>query len=292
MNKGICFHFGYVYQDIEQQIKDIKLAGFNCVIDNADPAFKHENGPNKKRFKLFKKYNLKLSSLHMRYKGEELPEFWKENKIGNKIEKNIIKDVKVAYKYGFKCVVVHLLGCANQIGFCRLRRILKHCEKYNVPLALENLSLNRELLADTFKNVESDYLKFCYDSGHAHAFDEDYDYLTLYKDKVIALHLHDNLGNAPAGVYEKIGYNKTTKHGGEIKINKDLHTLNKYGSINWQELAKKLANIPHEINLDYEVMMGYRRGETSQEVLAEVYKQACELEKLINKLKNDNNENL
>ena len=156
MNKGICFHFGYVYEnlDIDQQAKDIKSAGFNCVMTNADPTFNNENKSIKHQIKVFRKYNLQLSSLHMRYKGEELPEFWNKNKIGNKIEKDLIKDVKVANKYGFKCVVVHLLGCANQTGYCRLRRVLKHCEKYNIPLALENLSNNRELLAQIFENVK------------------------------------------------------------------------------------------------------------------------------------------
>ena len=64
MNKGICFHFGYVYKNIEEQVKDIKNSGFDCVIDTADPAFQKENGLNKQRMNLFKKYGLKLSSLH------------------------------------------------------------------------------------------------------------------------------------------------------------------------------------------------------------------------------------
>ena len=243
MNKGICFHFGYVYKNlnIKKQARDIKQAGFDCVMTTADPAFNKENRCIKQQIKILRKNNLKLSSLHMRYKQDELPNFWKENKIGDKIEKNIIKDVKVAHKYGFTCVVVHLNGESNQVGYCRLRRILKYCEKFNTPLALENLSFNRELLALTFENVKSNYLKFCYDAGHAHAFDNDYDYLTVYRDKVVALHLHDNLGDAPVGVYEQIGYNKMFSDGQKTRINKDLHTLNKYGNINWHEIAKKLA---------------------------------------------------
>ena len=45
MNKGICFHFGYVYEklNIEKQAIDIKQAGFDCVMTTADPVFNKEN---------------------------------------------------------------------------------------------------------------------------------------------------------------------------------------------------------------------------------------------------------
>lgn len=281
MNKGICFHFGYIYKDlnIEQQVKDIKNAGFNCIIDTADPTFKLENGTNKKRFKLFKKYGLKLSSLHMRYKKEDLPYFWQKSKIGNTIEKNIIKDVKIANKYGFTCVVVHLKGEFTQLGVNRLKNILTYCEKYNIPLALENLNYNSKLLDKVFKTIKSKYLKFCYDVGHNHAFDPEVDYLTKYKNKLITLHLHDNLGkDVPIEKYKKIGYDR---------LSPDMHTLNKYGNINWNDIALKLSKIKQPLNLDYEVLMCYRKNETATEVLQEVYKQACKLEKLIEKCKKE-----
>jgi len=277
MNKGIGFYFGYVYKDIEQQVKDIKSAGFDCVMDTADTSFKHENGSNSKRFKLHKKYGLKLSSLHMRYKNSELPNFWCENKIGRKVEKDIIKDVKVAHKYGFKCVVVHLFGEYNEIGLNRLKRILKVCEKLNVPLALENLIHNKECLDFCFNNIQSDYLKFCFDSGHWNAFDPEIDFLKIYKDKLIALHLHDNLG---ANRTEEMVKGFTVK-----TETIDMHTLNKYGNIDWDYIATRLADVKQDVNLDYEVMMHYHKNETSKECLAEVFKQVCELEEKIRKLR-------
>lgn len=277
MNKGICFHFGYVYKDIEQQVKDIKESGLNCVICTADPAFDKDNWTIKKQVKLFQKYNLKLSSLHMRYKRDELENFWLNNRIGKRVMKNLIKDIKAAYKYGFKCVVVHVVGNISEIGKERLSKVLFYCEKLNIPLALENLNKNNQLLDDIYSSINSEYLKFCYDAGHAHCFEPEIDHLTKYKDKVIALHLHDNLGDCISNEqYERIGY---------MGKNSDMHTLNKYGNINWEEIAKKLAKVPNELNLDYEVMMTYRQNETPKDVLKEVYNQACELETLINKCK-------
>lgn len=277
MNKGICFHFGYLYKDIEQQVKDIKESGLNCVICTAEPKFNKENGTIKKQIKLFKKYGLMLSSLHMRYNREDLENFWLNNRIGKKVMKNLIKDVKVAHKYGFKSVVVHMVGNISEIGKQRLSKVLFCCEKLNIPLALENLNKNNQLLDDIYSSINSEYLKFCYDAGHAHCFEPNIDHLTKYQNKVIALHLHDNLGNnVPNEHYDKIGY---------LGKNPDMHTLNKYGNINWEELAKKIAKVPNELNLDYEVMMSYRKDETPKEVLKEVYNQACELEKYIAKYK-------
>ena len=277
MNKGICFHFGYLYKSKEQQAEDIKAAGFNCVIHTADPKFNNENGNFNKSVKLIKRNNLTLSSLHARYEKKELPHFFMDDEIGERLEKDLIKDVKFAFKYGFNCVVVHLSGEANQIGFCRLRRVLDVCEKLNVSLALENLSNNANLLEQVFKNVKSDYLKFCWDVGHNHCFTPEIDFASIYKDKLVALHLHDNLGkDVPMVKYAEIEYDS---------INPDMHTLNKYGNIDWQMVAKKIADLNRPINLDYEVLMCYRKDETPKQVLEEVYEQACELELLIEKYK-------
>ena len=124
MNKGISFYFGYKIK-IKQRAKMIKDAGFDCVITTSDERFKKQNGSIKKQVKLFKKEGLKLSSLHMRYKEPELKNFFENNKIGDKIERDIIKDLKIAKKYGFSCVVVHLKEEFSDIGLARLKRILK-----------------------------------------------------------------------------------------------------------------------------------------------------------------------
>ena len=277
MNKGICFHFGYVYEklNIEKQAIDIKQAGFDCVMTTADPVFNKENKSIKQQVKWLRKNDLKLSSLHMRYKKDALPYFWQDCKMGDGIEKGILKDIMIASKYGFACVVVHLFGEWSETGKQRLSKILLYCEKYNIPIAVENLNGNSILLDKVFKTFKSEYLKFCYDAGHNHAFDPEIDYLTRYKNKVIALHLHDNLGkDVPIEKYNEIGYNKLN--------NPDMHTLNKYGNIDWNDIALKLSKIKQPINLDYEVLMCYRKNETPQEVLKEVYKQACELEQMIN----------
>ena len=97
-------------------------------------------------------------------------------------------------------------------------------------------------------------MRFCYDSGHNHCFDGDYDYLEKYGDKLICLHLHDNMGDS------------------------DSHTLNKYGNIDWDVVASKLAKC-NNVNLDYELLLYKKQNETPKETLEACLLQAIELEK-------------
>lgn len=258
MNKGISFYFGYKieYKKRAQMIKD---AGFDCVITNADRDLNKQNGTIRQQVKVFKKLGLKLSSLHMRYRSNELKHFFFDDKIGKKVEKNIIKDLKIAKKYGFSCVVLHLKEEFTYEGHERLKRILKVCEKLDVPIAVENIDY-QELFVKIFDCIDNKYLKFCYDSGHNNFFDSYFDYLKKYHDKLICLHLHDNDGTD------------------------DQHTLNKFGDIDWEKIAKGLAKC-NEVNLDYELLMNVKGKTSAEEALKECYKQACELEKLILKYK-------
>ena len=120
MNKGISFYWGFINKP-EERVKILKKVGFDCVITNADPKFDTQNGSFKQQIKLFKQYGLKLSTLHMQYNPSELPYFWTKGKMGKYLEKRLIKDVKLAHKYGFKYVVTHVKGIPSQTGINRLK---------------------------------------------------------------------------------------------------------------------------------------------------------------------------
>lgn len=256
MRKGISLFFGFE-TPVDERVKMIKEAGFDTIITSADPKFNYQNGNIRKQMKVFRKYDIQLSSLHMRYNAKDLPHFWEKGKMGNKLEKNLIKDVKIAKKYGFKCVVVHCSGEFSNIGKERFLRVLKVCEKANIPLAIENL-LSSDLFVKVFENIKHPYLKFCYDSGHDNCDDNNMDHFKNYGDKLITLHLHDNDGSA------------------------DQHTLNCVGNIDWAWIAKNLRKYGKDIDLDYEIitLVGCKHL-SAKEVLDEVKKQADELEEMI-----------
>jgi len=254
MKIGISFYFGYKLKT-KEAVKLLKEHNFESVMTIADKKFTKTQGAISKQVKYFKKYNIELSSLHMRYEEGELPNFWVNNKIGDKLESNLKKDLKIAKKYGFKCVVVHLKGEYSDIGVNRINRLLKIAREINVPLAIENIDC-QDLFIKVMDSIDDDYLKFCYDSGHNNCFDPEYNYLSKYGDRLVALHLHDNDG-----------------------LNDD-HTLNRLGNIDWDKISLSLSQCPN-VNLDYELLMHKGRNMNPKEVLQECHKQGNELLKKI-----------
>ena len=257
---GISWYFGFDINPLERA-KLIKENGFDCVITNADKEFDKQNGKFKQQVKLFKEFGLKHSSLHMKYKPCELSKFWQYGKCGDKMQKSIIKDIKLAKKYGFTCVVVHLKGSFSPIGIARLYKVLDVCEKYGIDIAVENLD-NEKLFFKVMDTIKHPNLKFCYDSGHHNLWIKNVDILQKYGDRLIALHLHSNMGKY------------------------DSHSLSKQGNIDWDKLAQKLATLP-QVNLDYELLMKEKPSKMSaQKVLKECITDARYLQERIEFYKN------
>ena len=203
-----------------------------------------------------------LSQFELKKIANNRLELFENGKIGDKLEKNLIRDIKIAHKYCFKCVVAHMDGENNYIGIERLKRVLVYARKYKIPLAIENIN-NNNSLDYIFENLEDEYLKFCFDSGHQHTFSPNRDILNEYGEKLVTLHLHDNDGTA------------------------DQHTLNQFGNIDWDNLAKNLAKY-NPVSLDYELLLySMPKNITEDEALKLCYQNACELEGKIKKYKTE-----
>lgn len=252
MNKGISFYFGYDIKP-KERVKLLKEAGFDSVITTDDKRWRFQNGSLRQQIKLLKQQGLKWTSLHMGYLKKELPALWQKGKLGEKLKKNLIKDVRKAKKYNFTCVVVHLAGEYSQVGENRLLEVLEVCEKLNIPLAIENLS-NFALFKQVFENIKHPMLKFCLDIGHNNAYTPDVDFFKTYGDKLITLHLHNNDGSC------------------------DQHTL--YGNVDWKKLGKNLKN-HKEISLDFELIPKNPLPLTAEEFLKKAKDLADQLETFI-----------
>ena len=255
MDKGISFYFGY---DIppEERIELIKKAGFNCVITSCDKKFDAENGSLSSQIKLFKKYGIRLTGLHLSYNTPELPCFWEKGRDGDRLLKTALYEIKLAHKYNIKNVVMHLIGTYSLEGEKRLLKILDLCSKFDINLAVENIDCPH-LFADIFRNIQHEKLKFCYDSGHNNVFDKNTDYLLNYGDKLVALHLHDNNGKA------------------------DEHSITPLsGTIDWDKIALRLSKL-NEVSLDYETMNRTHKEISATTFLAFVKEHADNLENKI-----------
>lgn len=264
MIKGICEYFG-VKAPMKERLNKIKEYGFDAIITSADKKFDKTNGPLKKRVNYAKKIGLQLSSLHSSY-NEQSFNFFLDNKIGNKVEKQLIKEVKKCCKYGFLCLVVHLYSNPSEIGLIRINRVLKVCEKYNVDLAVENI-ICPEVFNYVFENIQHKHLKMCYDSGHNNVFEKGREFFPEFNEKLVCLHLHDNFGEKD----DHMPFNC----GGQIDINK---------------VANDLAKTKIE-NLDFEVLCHNKTLTTIDEILSKTIENAKYIENLIEKERKNSQEN-
>ena len=256
MIKGICEYFG-VKAPMKERLYKIKEYGFDAIITSADKKFDKTNGKFRKRVNYAKKIGLKLSSLHSSYDHESFNLFL-DNKIGNKVAKKLIKEVKMCSKYGFLCLVVHLYGEPSEVGIDRINRILKVCDKYNVDLAIENI-LYPHVFDYVFKNIKHDHLKMCYDSGHNNCFEKGREFFPEFNKKLVCLHLHDNFGE------------------------KDDHMpFNLGGQVNIDKVAKDLINTK-VVNLDFEILCHNKVLTTIDEILSKTMENAKYIEAIVEK---------
>lgn len=115
-----------------------------------------------------------------------------------------------------------------------MRNLLKVCEDKNVVIAIENLvpipnGSEYYLLGDNieefkfiFSQLDSEYLKFCLDTGHANISEGVLEYVNNFHDKLSCIHYHDNNG-----------FN-------------DEHLPIGKGDIPWEDLAERLINIKYK----------------------------------------------
>lgn len=110
------------------------------------------------------------------------------------------------------------------------------------------------------KNIESDHLGFCYDSGHENCFHQDADCLSLYGNRLFAVHLDDNFGDA------------------------DTHLLPYDGTVNWNSIKEKLKKcesidyltLEVDFNPKHEKSQIYK-GLSAEEFLALAYEKTLKL---------------
>lgn len=223
MKKGI-----FTYRNditTAQQYEYIKAAGFDSVIVWWGEE-KHQH------LKLARKFGLEICNVHLPF--DDIRKLWIPNNSGSDDYASwLCGQINDCKNYGIEIAVIHVSRGIdtyppNEQGLDRLKRIVENAEKAKVIIAFENLRL-LDYLDYTFDHIQSDYIGFCYDSGHQNCFSPERDVLDDYKDKLIALHIADNDGND------------------------DIHSLPYDGTVDWMAFAKKLAEIKYTGVLSLEI---------------------------------------
>ncbi len=226
---GLYTWFGYILP-IEEKLKMIKDVGFETICTWWGNDFDQTDGDYRTHADLAQKYGLYLEHSHIPYYGCD--NLWLDNLDGQEILRIHTEAVKYAGQSGVPTLVMHphdrviTEGKRFDIFTDRLRRIIDSCDKYGVRLAIENLSDNTVIrqVQDMVRDIP--FVGMCFDAGHNNVAGKgDLSLLEEYKDKIFALHIHDN---------------DTTK---------DAHLIPYEGNVNWKGFTKIMADSPFEGSL-------------------------------------------
>lgn len=137
----------------------------------------------------------------------------------------------------------------GEIGLNRIRKIVEYAKALNVKVAFENTKIEG-YLEYVLENIKDDNVGICFDSGHYHVHFNDKFKFELFKDRIFAVHLHDN------------------------DKSDDLHLMPFEGTINWKEVISKLKECNYTGPITLELCYRYDYLKMS---LDEFYKKGYEV---------------
>jgi sugar phosphate isomerase/epimerase len=244
-----CIQNENINPSASDTIRAIKKVGFTAIFTqwyHRDWLFSQEE-----QLKLCKELNLEIVFAHLGYDG--INNMWLDNKEGDLLTKQHIADLNICHANNIKMVVLHSASGdfpppPNKLGLDRFQKIVDYAEHLGIQVAFEN---QRKLvyLDYIFDNIYNRNIGVCYDSGHDHSFSKDSFNWDKYKDKIIAVHLHDNDSSC------------------------DQHLLPFDGTIDWHQLAKKLKHAGYNGPITLESCY---RNDYSKMSLEEFYKLSYE----------------
>lgn len=242
-----------------QTIEAIKKAGYQEVfIQWYDEDWEYTQ---QKQVDLCKQLGLNIIFAHLGY--QNINEIWIEGEEGEKLVERYKNDIKECKDNGITMVIMHLTSgfeapLYNEIGLKRIKEIVDCAKELEVKVAFENVKI-KGYLEYVLKNIDNDNVGICYDAGHCHVhFDDEFPY-ELFKDKIFAVHLHDN--------------DKTD----------DLHLLPFDGTIDWEYVIRKSKQCNYQGPITLELCYRYHYLDMS---LEEFYKKGYEIGEKLNNMWN------
>ena len=209
---------------IEEQLKLMKKHGFETT-------FFFSNDPKiEEIMKLCEKYEIKVENYHAPF--SHINDMWLDIPEGDEMLKDLLDGVDNCKKYGVDTLIVHLSGGRapiTEIGISRFDKLMEHAKENGVTIAFENLSTLANL-AYAFERYED--ARFCWDIGHEKAYTHGRQYMPLFSDKLVAMHVHDN----------------TCIH------KEDLHMIPFDGQIDYDRVTTEIAKANYNKSLMLEIM--------------------------------------
>lgn len=219
--------------DIKQTINSINNAGFkNVFVQWYDEKWDYGQ---EEQVQLCKKLGFNIIFAHLGY--QNINSIWEEGIEGDKLIQRYQEDIKNCKKNGIPMVVMHLTSkkeapTYSEIGLNRIRKITQYAKELNIKVAFENTKI-KGYLEYVLENIKDENVGICFDSGHYHVhFDDEFNF-EFFKDRIFAVHLHDN------------------------DKSDDLHLLPFDGTIDWKQVIIKLKECNYNGPITMELCYRY-----------------------------------
>lgn len=219
--------------NIKETIYAIQKVGFKNVFVqwyDADWQVRQEE-----QVRICKELGFNIIFAHLGY--QNINSIWEEGSEGDNLIERYKNDIKNCKQNGIPMVVMHLTSkkkapMYNKIGLNRIRKITEYAKKLNMKVAFENTKI-KGYLKYVLENIKDDNVGICFDAGHYHAhFDDEFNF-ELFKDRIFAVHLHDN------------------------DKSDDLHLLPFDGTIDWNHVIRKLKECNYNGPVTLEICYRY-----------------------------------
>ena len=227
--------------------------------------------------RLAKLRNLTVQTLHGPLRG--MPTMWgQDREAARPLLQDLMQSAADCAKFEIPILVVHPWNgvnytfCRENLCFDHFDALVSHAETLGIRIAFENLE-GPEFLGELMtRYAGSKAVGFCWDSGHERCFAPDWDFLSLYGDRLIMTHLNDNLG--------------ITDPAGKLLGTDDLHLLPGHGNINWENALSRLKGARKQEILNFELKIRPKGDRCTldlyskmplQQYLQEAYLRACQV---------------
>lgn len=241
-----------INQNPIETIEAIAKSGFKKVfIQWYDKSWKCTQ---EEQLQYIKQVGLQVIFAHLGY--QNINSLWETGKIGDDLITRYKKDIEECKKNGISMVVMHLTSgftapMYNEIGLKRIEEIVEYAQKLDVKIAFENTKI-KGYLEYVLNYISNENVGICFDAGHAHVhFKDEFDF-THFKNRIFAVHLHDN------------------------DQSDDLHLIPFDGTINWKNYMRALKENGYKGPITLELC--YRYDYTKQSLI-EFYKRGYQAAK-------------
>ena len=216
---AVVVQYGNKDVTVKETIEAIKGANFKNVFvqwyDNKDWSMTQEE-----QVEFIKSQGLNIIFAHLGY--QNINSIWVEGDEGEALVERYKRNIRECKERGIELVIMHLTSkhvapMYNEIGLNRIKKITDYAKEVGVKVAFENTKI-RGYLEYVLGNITDSHVGMCFDAGHFHAhFDDDFNH-EFVKNRIFAVHLHDN------------------------DKSDDQHLLPYDGTVNWNLVVDKLKD--------------------------------------------------